>query len=193
MFALSCAQVVPTSIIAMSTGRKRKAHDYNPQRLYYPWNEMTCSEMFSKSCHSHCFSHCSRDTVALCWWKHWPIAHCWDGVGVRARARTRKKLCGRGQLKCLCAAWSWDVGHSCHRALLCGTLFLCLSPPVPPPPLFSLALTLISSLINIVLVSDLQQRRRLYISFELSGHPFKIYMNNNNNKNFCNRSLTAWC
>ena len=45
------------------------------------------------------------------------------------------KLCGREQLKCLCAAWSWDVGHSCHRALLCGTLFLCLSPPVPPPPL----------------------------------------------------------
>ena len=77
------------------------------------------------------------------------------------------KLCGREQLKCLCAAWSWDVGHSCRRALLCGTLFLCLSPPVPPPPLFSLALTLISSLINIVLVSDLQQRRRLYISFEL--------------------------
>ena len=34
--------------------------------------------------------------------------------------------------------------------------------------------------INIVLVSDLQQRRRLYIRFEPSGHSFKIYMNNNN-------------
>ena len=41
---------------------------------------------------------------------------------------------------------------------------------------FPLDLTLISSLIN-VLVSDLQQRRRLYISLELSGHSFKIYMN----------------
>ena len=31
-----------------------------------------------------------------------------------------------------------------------------------------------------VLIFDLQQRRRLYVSFEQSGHPFKIYMNNNN-------------
>ena len=88
-------------------------------------------------------------------------------------------LFGREQLKCLCAVRSWDVSHSCHHALLCGTLCLCLSPPVPPPRLFSLALTLISSLIYIVLVSDLQQRRRLYISFELSGHPFKVYMKSN--------------
>ena len=48
-----------------------------------------------------------------------------------------------------------------------------LSPLVPPPRL-SLALTLISSLIYIVLVSDLQHRRRLNITFELSGHPFKM-------------------
>ena len=76
----------------------------------------------------------------------------------------------------------FTAGHSCHRVLLWGILCLCLSPPVPPPPrLFSLALTLISSLIYIVLVSDLQQRRRRYISFKLSDHPFKLYMNNDNN------------
>ena len=39
----------------------------------------------------------------------------------------------------------------------------------------SLALILISSQIQIVLVSDFQKRKRLFISFELSGDPFKIY------------------
>ena len=146
----------------------------------------------------------SRFQTEMCWRKsagrRWPggvvgTSFSCSGNWLRARVlhhcqltfrlvcrHEQAKLCGREQLKCLCAAWSWDVGHSCRRALLCGTLFLCLSPPVPPPPLFSLALTLISSLINIVLVSDLQQRRRLYISFELSGHPFKIYIYMNKKK-----------
>ena len=86
------------------------------------------------------------------------------------------KLCGREQLKCLCAVRSWDIGHSCHRALLCGTLFLCLSPSVPPPRLFSLALTLISSLIYIVLVSDLQQRRWRFFTAEKSEEPWSLIL-----------------
>ena len=149
----------------------------------------------------------SRFQTGMCWresaGRRWPggvvgTSFFCSGNWLRARVlhhwqfqlvcrHEQAKLCGREQLKCLCAVRSWDVGHSCRRALLCGTLFLCLSPPVPPPRLFSLVLTLISSLIYIVLVSDLQQRRRLYISFELSGHPFKIYMNNNNR--FCNCSI----
>ena len=53
------------------------------------------------------------------------------------------------------------------------------SPPDLSHRLFSLALTLMSNLTCIVWVSDPQQRRSLYVSFELSGHPFKIYTNNN--------------